>query len=86
MREAQVYCEIHPHDIDEKTIRDFQPKGTILSGSPESVYDNIHCRAPECVFDLGVPVLWICYLVTQVKPVRLTKPNRFKNYACKNFS
>lgn len=61
VREAQVYCEIHPYDIDEKTIRDFQPKGIILSGSPESVYDNLHCRAPECVFDLGVPVLGICY-------------------------
>lgn len=61
VREAQVYCEIHPYDIDEKTIRDFQPKGIILSGSPESVYDNLQCRAPECVFDLGVPVLGICY-------------------------
>lgn len=61
VREAQVYCEIHPYDIDEKTIRDFQPKGIILSGSPESVYDNLNCRAPECVFELGVPVLGICY-------------------------
>ena len=61
VREAQVYCEIHPYDINEQTLRDFQPKGIILSGSPESVYDNLQCRAPECVFTLGVPVLGICY-------------------------
>ena len=61
VREAQVYCEIHPYDINEQIIRDFQPKGIILSGSPESVYDNPHCRAPDCVFTLGVPVLGICY-------------------------
>ena len=61
VREAQVYCEIHPYDINEQIIRDFQPKGIILSGSPESVYDNLQCRAPECVFTLGVPVLGICY-------------------------
>jgi len=61
VREAQVYCEIHPYDINEQILRDFQPKGIILSGSPESVYDNLQCRAPECVFTLGVPVLGICY-------------------------
>jgi len=61
VREAQVYCEIRPYDINEQIIRDFQPKGIILSGSPESVYDNVHCRAPDCVFTLGVPVLGICY-------------------------
>jgi GMP synthase (glutamine-hydrolysing) len=61
VREAQVYCEIYPYDIDEQTIRDFQPRGIILSGSPESVYDNPHCRAPDCVFTLGIPVLGICY-------------------------
>ena len=61
VREAQVYCEIHPYDINEQILRDFQPKGIILSGSPESVYDNPHCRAPDCVFTLGVPVLGICY-------------------------
>ncbi len=61
VREAQVYCEIRPYDINEQIIRDFQPKGIILSGSPESVYDNPDCRAPDCVFTLGVPVLGICY-------------------------
>lgn len=61
VREAQVYCEIFPYDIDEQTIREFQPRGIILSGSPESVHINQAFRAPECVFNLGVPVLGICY-------------------------
>ncbi|MEK8021348.1 MAG: glutamine-hydrolyzing GMP synthase, partial [Candidatus Parabeggiatoa sp.] len=62
VREAGVYCEIHAYDIAEQTLYDFQPKGVILSGSPESVNDSeIHFRAPECLFTLGVPILGICY-------------------------
>ncbi|MEN8214916.1 MAG: glutamine-hydrolyzing GMP synthase [Pseudomonadota bacterium] len=60
VRECGVFCEIFPYHIDKKEIYDFQPKGIILSGSPESVND-IHFRAPDCVFTLGVPVLGICY-------------------------
>lgn len=56
-----VYCEIFPATISEKNIRDFAPKGIILSGGPESVMENISLRAPECVFTLGCPVLGICY-------------------------
>ena len=60
VREAGVYCEIHSYNIKEQAIYDFQPKGIILSGSPESVNDkNIH--SPACVFSLGVPVLGLCY-------------------------
>ncbi len=62
IREGRVYCEIYPYDVDEATIRQFNPKGIILSGSPESVNDPLHqFRAPECVFHLGVPLLGICY-------------------------
>jgi GMP synthase (glutamine-hydrolysing) len=62
VREAGVYCEIHAYDMAEQALYDFQPKGIILSGSPESVNDSdIHFRAPECLFTLGVPILGICY-------------------------
>ena len=61
VREAQVYCEIRSFDIDEAGVRDFAPSGVILSGGPESVNTNAAFRAPACVFELGVPVLGICY-------------------------
>ena len=61
VREAQVYCEIHPFDLAADRIRAFAPRGVILSGGPESVYENPAFRAPACVFELGVPVLGICY-------------------------
>jgi GMP synthase (glutamine-hydrolysing) len=62
IREGRVYCEIYPYDIDEATIRSFNPKGIVLSGSPESVNDPLYqLRAPDCVFHLGIPVLGICY-------------------------
>ena len=62
VRESETYCEIHAYDINEQTLRELQPKGIILSGSPKSVNDsNINFRAPDCVFTLGVPVLGICY-------------------------
>lgn len=60
VREAGVYCEIHPYDIEDSALQDFQPKGIILSGSPKSVIDS-HFHAPDSVFSLGVPVLGICY-------------------------
>src|SRR5688572_2066489 len=61
VREAGVYCELHPFDISADAIRKFAPHGVILSGGPESVYENPEFRAPQCVFELGVPVLGICY-------------------------
>lgn len=61
VREADVYCELHPNDVSEQFIRDFNPKGIILSGGPSSVYEDETPRAPDCVFSLGVPVLGICY-------------------------
>ncbi len=61
VREAGVYCEIHPWDMDEAAIRRFAPRGIILSGGPESVTEEETPRAPQAVFELGVPVLGICY-------------------------
>jgi GMP synthase (glutamine-hydrolysing) len=61
VREAGVYCELHPFDISESDIRAFGPRGIILSGGPESVYENPEFRAPQCIFGLGVPILGICY-------------------------
>ena len=61
VREQQVYCELHPFDVSEAFIRDFKPNGIILSGGPNSVYESLDWKAPQAVFELGVPVLGICY-------------------------
>ncbi|UYZ83382.1 glutamine-hydrolyzing GMP synthase [Entomomonas sp. E2T0] len=61
VREIGVYCELHPFDMDEQAIRDFNPKGVILSGGPESVHEANSPRAPQIVFELNIPILGICY-------------------------
>ena len=61
VREAGVYCELHPHDVDAEFVRAFNPRGVILSGSHASVTEEETARAPQAVFELGVPVLGICY-------------------------
>ena len=61
VREAQVYCEIHPSDVGDDFVRAFAPKGVILSGSHASTYEDHQLRAPQAVWELGVPVLGICY-------------------------
>ncbi|MBZ0143734.1 MAG: glutamine-hydrolyzing GMP synthase [Rhodocyclaceae bacterium] len=61
VREQQVYCELHPYDVSEAFIREFDPVGIILSGGPNSVYEEEAYRASQAVFELGVPVLGICY-------------------------
>jgi GMP synthase (glutamine-hydrolysing) len=61
VRESKVYCELHPFDVSEAFIRDFAPRGVILSGGPASVYEDATPKAPDAVFGLGVPVLGICY-------------------------
>jgi GMP synthase (glutamine-hydrolysing) len=61
VREASVYCEIHPADVSDAFVREFAPKGVILSGSHMSAYEEATDRAPQAVFGLGVPVLGICY-------------------------
>lgn len=61
VREIGVYSEIYAWDMEEAEIRAFNPKGIILAGGPESVTELDSPRAPQVVFDLGVPVLGICY-------------------------
>ena len=61
VREAGVYCEIHPFNMDPKKIAAFKPKAIILSGGPASVTDEGTPAAPREVFDADVPVLAICY-------------------------
>ncbi|MDR0673104.1 MAG: glutamine-hydrolyzing GMP synthase [Zoogloeaceae bacterium] len=61
VREAKVFCEIHPHDVSDDFIHGYGAKGIILSGGPNSVTEGDTPRAPQAVFELGVPVLGICY-------------------------
>ena len=61
VREAGVYCEIHPYDTPAEEIRKFAPRGVILSGGPESVTLAETPRAPREIFELRVPILGICY-------------------------
>lgn len=61
VREAHVYCEIHPCDVSDAFVKDFGADGIILSGSHASAYEEDTDQAPNTVFELGVPVLGICY-------------------------
>jgi len=61
IREAGVYCELYAWDVSDDDIRAFKPRGIILSGGPETVTEDEAPTAPPCVFELGVPVLGICY-------------------------
>jgi GMP synthase (glutamine-hydrolysing) len=65
VREAHVYCEVHPCDVTSDWLRDYAKdgslKGIILSGSHASVYEELTDKAPDAVFELGLPVLGICY-------------------------
>lgn len=61
VREAHVYCELHPFDMDLQAIRAFKPSGIILSGGPKSVYEEGAPVVEEALFEMGVPVLGICY-------------------------
>src|SRR5690606_6808572 len=61
IREAGVYCEILPWDVGDEEVRAFGARGVVLSGGPESATGATAPRAPQAVFELGVPVLGICY-------------------------
>lgn len=61
IREAHVYCEVHSCDVSDEFIKEFKPSGIVLSGSHMSAYEESTDRAPEAVFEIGVPVLGICY-------------------------
>ena len=61
VRECGVFCEILPCDVDPERIKEYGASGIVLSGSHQSAYEESTDRAPELVFNLGVPVLGICY-------------------------
>ena len=62
LRELNTYCEIHPYQtVTEAFLTDFAPRAVILSGGPDSVTRDGSPRAPQALFDMGVPVLGICY-------------------------
>jgi len=61
LREKHVYCEIHPYNVGVERIKEFKPKGIILSGGPASVYSQDSPKVGEEIFEIGVPVLGICY-------------------------
>lgn len=61
VREARVFCEIHPFNYSADKIRDARPQGIILSGGPSSVYDKKAPKPDPEIFNLGIPVLGVCY-------------------------
>ncbi len=65
VRDAHVFCEVHPCDVSDDWVREYAKDGTlkgiILSGSHASIYEETTDKAPQAVFDLGLPVLGICY-------------------------
>src|SRR5688500_5647171 len=61
VREAGVFSEVYPYDVSDEFVRNYGAAGVILSGGPSSVTEGDTPRVPQSVFDLGVPVLGICY-------------------------
>ncbi|MCX7990655.1 MAG: glutamine-hydrolyzing GMP synthase [Proteobacteria bacterium] len=61
VRESKVYCEIFPYSVSLEEIKNFSPKGIILSGGPKSVYDNDAPLVSKDIFNLNIPILGICY-------------------------
>ena len=61
VRECNVYCEVHPYTVSIETIKEMNPKGIIFTGGPNSVYDETSPHYQKEIFDLGIPVLGICY-------------------------
>jgi len=79
IREERVYCEIHPPTVSLDRVREWQPRGIILSGGPSSVYDEGVPNADPGLLDLGVPVLGICYgmqLIAQMSGARVVAGHR----------
>ncbi len=61
VRECNVYCEVHPYNMPLEKIKEFNPKGIIFTGGPNSVFGDDSPKCDKGIFDLGVPVLGICY-------------------------
>src|SRR4051812_17848958 len=79
VREAHVYCEIHPPSRTVEWIRDWNPKGIILSGGPNSVYGDSVPTADPALLELGTPVLGVCYgmqLLAHLSGGQVARANR----------
>ena len=61
VRECSVYCEVHPYDMSLEKIKDMNPKGIIFTGGPDVVFEDGAPRCSKEIFELGIPVLGICY-------------------------
>ena len=61
VRECNVYCEVHPYNIGLSKIREMNPKGIIFTGGPNSVYAEDSAVCEKEIFELGIPILGICY-------------------------
>ena len=61
VRECNVYCEVHPYSMPIEKIKEMNPKGIIFTGGPNSVYGDDSPRCSKEIFELGIPVLGICY-------------------------
>ena len=61
VRECNVYCEVHPYNMPLEKIKEFNPKGIIFTGGPNSVFGDDSPKCDKGIFDLGVPILGICY-------------------------
>ena len=61
VRECNVYCEVHPHNLSIDKIKEMNPKGIIFTGGPNSVYGEDSPLCDKAIFELGIPVLGICY-------------------------
>src|SRR5512140_697919 len=80
IREAHVYCEIHPCSLSVAQIRVLSPDAIVMSGGPQSVYDVNAPSSDPAIFELGVPVLGICYglqlMAKQLGGVVASSPHR----------
>ncbi len=61
VRECNVYCEVHPYNMSLEQIKEMNPKGIIFTGGPNSVYDETSPHCPVEIFEMGIPILGICY-------------------------
>ena len=61
VRECNVYCEVHPYNLSIEKIREMNPKGIIFTGGPNSVYGENSPLCDKEIFNIGIPVLGICY-------------------------
>ena len=61
VRECNVYCEVHPYTMSMEKITEMNPKGIIFTGGPNSVYGENSPRCDKAIFELGIPILGICY-------------------------